>query len=71
MKEEIEEKEEVAEVPKSEEDIFVSSIVEKPIGSWTKAEAKRFADINGIDLSKAEKFEEVKNIIKDFIDSEQ
>lgn len=30
--------------------VFINEVSEKPIGSWTKAEIKRFASLNDIDL---------------------
>jgi hypothetical protein len=55
---------------KSEDDIFVEEILEKPISQWNKGEIKRFAAINEIDISGTKNANEAKEIIKSFIDGE-
>ena len=55
---------------KSEDDIFVEEILEKPISQWNKNEVKRFAAIKEIDISGTKNANEAKEIIKSFIDSE-
>ena len=62
---------EVPDVPeKSEDDIFVEEILEKPISQWNKEEVKRFAAIKEIDISGTKNANEAKEIIKSFIDGE-
>jgi hypothetical protein len=59
------------EVPeKTEDEIFVEEILEKPISQWNKEEIKRFAAINEIDISGTKNANEAKEIIKFFIDGE-
>ena len=55
---------------KSEDEIFVESVLEKPISQWNKDEVKRFAAINEIDISGTKNANEAKDIIKSFIDAE-
>lgn len=55
---------------KSEDDIFVEEILEKPISQWNKEEVKRFAAIKEIDISGTKNANEAKEIIKSFIDGE-
>ena len=55
---------------KSEDDIFVEEILEKPISQWNKNEVKRFAAIKEIDISGTKNANEAKEIIKSFIDGE-
>ena len=55
---------------KSEDDIFVEEILEKPISQWNKEEVKRFAAIKEIDISDTKNANEAKEIIKSFIDGE-
>ena len=55
---------------KSEDDIFVEEILEKPISQWKKEEVKRFAAIKEIDISGTKNANEAKEIIKSFIDGE-
>lgn len=53
---------------KSEDEIFVEEILEKPISQWKKEEVKRFAAIKEIDISGTKNANEAKEIIKSFID---
>lgn len=55
---------------KSEDDIFVEEILEKPISQWNKEEVKHFAAIKEIDISGTKNANEAKEIIKSFIDGE-
>lgn len=55
---------------KTEDDIFVEEILEKPISQWNKEEVKRFAAIKEIDISGTKNANEAKEIIKSFIDGE-
>lgn len=55
---------------KSENEIFVEEILEKPISQWNKEEVKRFAAIKEIDISGTKNANEAKEIIKSFIDGE-
>lgn len=48
----------------SEDEKFLSEIVEKPLTQWSKAEAKRYVDLKGIDVSGASTLTEVKELIK-------
>lgn len=66
--------EKVSEMPvipeKSEDEIFVEEILEKPISQWNKEEVKRFAAIKEINISGTKNANEAKEIIKSFIDGE-
>jgi hypothetical protein len=55
---------------KTEDEIFVEEILEKPISQWNKGEIKRFAAIKEIDISGTKNANEAKEIIKSFIDGE-
>lgn len=55
---------------KSDDEIFVEEILEKPISQWNKEEVKHFAAIKGIDISGTKNANEAKEIIKSFIDGE-
>ena len=60
---------EVPETPeKTEDEIFVEEILEKPISQWGKEEIKRFAAIKEIDISGTKNANEAKEIIKSFVD---
>lgn len=62
---------EVVSIPeKSDDEIFVEEILEKPISQWSKDEVKRFAGIKGIDITDTKSANEAKDIIKSFIDGE-
>lgn len=66
----VDEKAEAKAPEKSEDDIFVEEILEKPISQWNKEEVKRFAAIKEIDISGTKNANEAKEIIKSFIDGE-
>lgn len=53
---------------KSEDELFVESIIEKPISQWNKDEVKRFAAIKGIDIAGTKNANEAKEIIKNFLE---
>lgn len=53
---------------KTEDEIFVEEILEKPISQWGKEDIKRFAAIKGIDISGTKNANEAKEIIKSFVD---
>ncbi len=55
---------------KSEDEIFVDEILEKPVSQWNKEEVKRFATIKGIDIAGTKNPGEAKEIIKNFLDQE-
>ena len=55
---------------KTEDELFLDEILEKPISQWNKDEIKRFAAINKIDISGTKNASEAKEIIKSFIDGE-
>ena len=52
---------------KSEDDIFVEEIIEKPISQWSKEEVKRFAAIKEIDITGTKNAGEAKGLIKQFL----
>ena len=56
---------------KSDDELFVEAIVEKPLSQWSKDEIKRFAALKGIDISGTKNANEAKALIKDFIDSQE
>ena len=53
---------------KTEDEIFVEEILEKPISQWGKEEIKLFAAIKEIDISGTKNSNEAKEIIKSFVD---
>ena len=55
---------------KTEDEIFMEEILEKPISQWSKDEIKRFAAIIKIDISGTKNASEAKEIIKSVIDGE-
>ena len=59
--------EHVKEDEKSEDEKFLETIVEKPIGQWTKDETAKFVELNDIDTDGATKLSEVKEIVKEFL----
>lgn len=53
---------------KTEDELFLESIVEEPISQWNKNEVKRFAALKGIDISGTKNVAEAKDLIKEFMD---
>lgn len=62
--------EEPAAPVKSEDEIFVDEVLEKPVSQWSKNEVKRFASIKEIDLAGTKNVDEAKELIKEFLDAE-
>lgn len=52
-----------------EEQLKMAELLETPIGQWSKEQLKEFAEANNISVDGASTVREVRNIIKDFIDS--
>lgn len=67
---ETEQNEPVTSDNRTDEEIFVEELLKKPISQWNKEEAKEFVTIKGVDVSGAKKLDEVKELIKEFIDRE-
>lgn len=63
--------EETATNVKTEDELFVESIIEKPISQWNKTEIKRFAAINEIDISGVKSADEAKELIKAFLEENE
>lgn len=56
---------------KTEDEKFVEAVKEKPISQWSKEDVKRFAAINDISLSGTKSVNEAKEVIKEFIESQE
>lgn len=54
---------------KTGDEKFLEEIVEKPVSKWTKDEIKRFASLNGIDITGTKNADEAKEIIKEYLDN--
>ena len=55
---------------KTEDELFLEGIVEKPISQWNKEEVKRFAALREIDITGTKNVGEAKEIIKSFIEAD-
>lgn len=55
---------------KTEDEMFLEQIVEKPISQWNKEEVKRYAILKEIDISGTKNAGEAKAIIKEVLDIE-
>lgn len=53
---------------KTEDEMFLEEIVEKPISQWNKDEVKRFASLKEIDISGTKNANEAKDIIKQYLE---
>lgn len=56
---------------KTEDEMFVDEIIEKPISQWNKEEVKRFAGIKGIDITGTKNAGEAKELIKHFLEENE
>ena len=56
---------------KTEDELFVESIIEKPISQWNKTEIKRFAAIKEIDIAGVKSADEAKELIKAFLEENE
>lgn len=56
---------------KTEDELFIEDISEKPISQWNKSEVKKFAELKGIDITGTKNAGEAKNRIKDFLDTQE
>lgn len=60
--------EEAPRVPeKTEDELFLDEILEKPISQWSKEEVKRFAALNDIDIAGTKNANEAKSAIREFL----
>lgn len=55
---------------KTDDEMFLEEIIEKPVSQWNKDELKRFAALKEIDISGVKNAGEAKAIIKEFIEME-
>lgn len=53
---------------KTEDEIFLEEVVQKPISQWNKEEVKRFAVLKEIDISGTKNANEAKAIINQFLE---
>lgn len=53
---------------KTEDELFIESIIEKPLSQWNKDEVKRFAELKSIDITGTKNAGEAKELIKEFLD---
>ena len=54
-------------VEKTEDELFVENVVEKPISQWSKDEVKRFAELKEVDISGTKNAGEAKELIKAYL----
>lgn len=55
---------------KTQEDIFVEELLEKPLSQWSNDEVKEFVRIKEIDTSGAQKVSQVRGIIKAYLEEQ-
>lgn len=56
---------------KTEDEVFVDEIIEKPVSQWNKDEVKKFAALKGIDISGTKNAGEAKELIKAFLEENE
>lgn len=54
----------VQENPVSEDEAFVAEMYETPVSKWSKENAKRFAELNGVDISGTKNLDEAKELLR-------
>jgi len=56
---------------KTEDELFIEGILEKPISQWNKDEVKKFAELKQIDITGTKNAGEAKDRIKEFFDTQE
>lgn len=56
---------------KTEDELFIEGILEKPISQWNKDEVKKFAELKQIDITGTKNAGEAKDRIKEFLDAQE
>ena len=71
LNEQVPGQQEIKEPEKTEDEVFVDEIIEKPISQWNKDEVKKFATLKGIDISGTKNAGEAKELIKAFLEENE
>ena len=71
LNEQVPGQQEIKEPEKTEDEVFVDEIIEKPISQWNKDEVKKFAALKGIDISGTKNAGEAKELIKAFLEENE
>lgn len=71
MNEQVPGQQEIHEPEKTEDEVFVDEIIEKPLSQWNKDEVKKFAALKGIDISGTKNAGEAKELIKTFLEENE
>lgn len=71
LNEQVPGQQEIKEPEKTEDEVFVDEIIEKPISQWNKDEVKKFAALKGIDISGTKNAGEAKELIKKFLEENE
>lgn len=71
MDEQIPGQQEIKVPEKTEDEVFIDEIIEKPVSQWTKDEVKKFAALKGIDISGTKNAGEAKELIKQFLEENE
>lgn len=71
LNEQVPGQQEIKEPEKTEDEVFVDEIIEKPVSQWNKDEVKKFAALKGIDISGTKNAGEAKELIKAFLEENE
>lgn len=71
LDEQVSGQQEIKEPEKTEDEVFIDEIVEKPLSQWNKDEVKKFAALKGIDISGTKNAGEAKELIKTFLEENE
>ena len=71
LNEQVPGQQEIQEPEKTEDEVFIDEIIEKPLSQWNKDEVKKFAALKGIDISGTKNAGEAKELIKTFLEENE
>lgn len=71
LNEQVPGQQEIKEPVKTDDEVFVDEIIEKPVSQWNKDEVKKFAALKGIDISGTKNAGEAKELIKTFLEENE
>lgn len=71
LNEQVPGQQEIQEPEKTEDEVFIDEIIEKPLSQWNKDEVKKFAALKGIDISGTKNAGEAKELIKAFLEENE
>ena len=56
---------------KTDDEVFIDEVIEKPVSQWSKDEVKKFAALKDIDITGTKNAGEAKELIKKFLEENE